>query len=37
LPPEVVGLVAEWSVVPVFSALGFMLLLFPSGSLPSPR
>ena len=35
--PEAVGLLAEWSFVPVFSALGFMLLLFPSGKLPSPR
>jgi signal transduction histidine kinase len=35
--PELVGLLAEWSVVPVFAALGFMLLLFPSGTLPSPR
>jgi len=35
--PELVGLLAEWSVVPVFSVLGFMLLLFPSGTLPSPR
>jgi signal transduction histidine kinase len=35
--PELVGLVAEWSFVPIFAALGFMLLLFPSGRLPSPR
>jgi hypothetical protein len=35
--PELVGLLAEWSFVPVFAALGFMLLLFPSGRLPSPR
>jgi signal transduction histidine kinase len=35
--PELVGLLAEWSVVPVFAVLGFMLLLFPSGTLPSPR
>jgi signal transduction histidine kinase len=35
--PELVGLLAEWSVVPVFVVLGFMLLLFPSGTLPSPR
>ena len=35
--PELVGLLAERSVVPVFSVLGFMLLLFPSGTLPSPR
>jgi len=35
--PELMGLLAEWSVVPVFAVLGFMLLLFPSGTLPSPR
>jgi signal transduction histidine kinase len=35
--PELVGLLAEWSFVPVFSGLGFMLVLFPSGTLPSPR
>jgi signal transduction histidine kinase len=35
--PELVALLAEWSVVPVFLVLGFMLLLFPSGTLPSPR
>jgi signal transduction histidine kinase len=35
--PELVALLAEWSVVPVFVVLGFMLLLFPSGMLPSPR
>ena len=35
--PELVGLLAEWSFVPVFAGLVFMLLLFPSGTLPSPR
>ena len=35
--PELMGLLAEWSVIPVFLVLGFMLLLFPSGTLPSPR
>jgi signal transduction histidine kinase len=35
--PELVGLLAEWSVIPLFLVLGFMLLLFPSGTLPSPR
>jgi signal transduction histidine kinase len=35
--PELVGLLAEWTFVPVFAALGFMLLLFPTGRLPSPR
>jgi signal transduction histidine kinase len=34
---EPVGLLAEWTFVPVFSAIGFMLLVFPSGTLPSPR
>ena len=35
--PELVGLLAEWSFVPIFTGLGFMLLLFPTGRLPSPR
>jgi signal transduction histidine kinase len=35
--PELVGLLAEWSFVPVLTGIGFMLLLFPSGTLPSPR
>jgi signal transduction histidine kinase len=35
--PELMALLAEWSFVPVFSAIVFMLLLFPSGTLPSPR
>ncbi len=35
--PELMALLAEWSFVPVFAALVFMLLLFPSGTLPSPR
>jgi signal transduction histidine kinase len=35
--PDVVGLLAEWFFVPVFVAFGFMALLFPSGTLPSPR
>jgi signal transduction histidine kinase len=35
--PELVGLLAEWSFVPVVSVLVFILLLFPSGTLPSPR
>ena len=35
--PELVGLLAEWSFIPVFTGIGFMLLLFPSGTLPSPR
>ncbi len=35
--PKLVALLAEWSFVPVFAAIIFMLLLFPSGTLPSPR
>jgi signal transduction histidine kinase len=35
--PELIALLAEWSFVPVFAAIVFMLLLFPSGTLPSPR
>jgi signal transduction histidine kinase len=35
--PELIALLAEWSFVPVNFALLFMLLLFPSGTLPSPR
>ena len=35
--PELVGLLAEWSFVPIFAGFGFMPLLFPSGTLPSPR
>ena len=35
--PELAGLLGEWSFIPVFTGIGFMLLLFPSGTLPSPR
>jgi signal transduction histidine kinase len=35
--PELVGLLAEWSFVPLFSAIVLMLVLFPPGTLPSPR
>jgi signal transduction histidine kinase len=35
--PALMALLAEWSFVPVFAAIVFMLLLFPSGALPSPR
>jgi len=35
--PELAGLLGEWSFIPVFTGIGFMLLLFPSGRLPSPR
>jgi signal transduction histidine kinase len=34
--PELVGLLAEWTFIPVLTGIGFLLLLFPSGSLPSP-
>jgi signal transduction histidine kinase len=34
--PELVGLLAEWMFIPVLTGIGFMLLLFPSGRLPSP-
>jgi signal transduction histidine kinase len=34
--PELVGLLAEWTFIPVLTGVGFTLLLFPSGSLPSP-
>ena len=35
--PALVALLAEWSFVPVLAAIAFMLLLFPTGTLPSPR
>ena len=35
--PDLVGLLAECSFVPLSLGLGFMLLLFPSGRPPSPR
>jgi signal transduction histidine kinase len=35
--PELMAVLAEWGFVPVFAAIVFMLLLFPSGTLPSPR
>jgi signal transduction histidine kinase len=35
--PGLMAVLAEWSFVPVFTAIIFMLLLFPSGTLPSPR
>jgi signal transduction histidine kinase len=35
--PGLMALLAEWSFVPVVTAIVFMLLLFPSGTLPSPR
>jgi signal transduction histidine kinase len=35
--PKLVGLLAEWTFVPLFALIIFMLLLFPTGTLPSPR
>jgi signal transduction histidine kinase len=35
--PELVGLLAEWIFVPIFTGMSFMLMLFPTGRLPSPR
>ena len=35
--PELAGLLGEWSFIPVFTGIGFMLMLFPSGTLPSRR
>jgi signal transduction histidine kinase len=35
--PKLAGLLAEWSFIPVLTGIGFMLLLFPSGTLASPR
>jgi hypothetical protein len=34
--PELVGLLAECSFVPIFAGIGFMLLLFPSGGCRRP-
>ena len=31
------GLLGEWCFVPVLTGVAFMLMLFPSGTLPSPR
>ena len=35
--PKVVGASSEWLFVPVVMGLAFILLVFPSGGLPSPR
>ena len=35
--PALMGLLAEWCFVPIVTGLAFMLLLFPTGSLPSAR
>src|SRR5262245_37285557 len=34
--PELAGLLAEWTFIPVFTGSGFWRLLFPSGPLPRP-
>ncbi len=34
--PALAGLLGEWCFVPVFTGVAFMLVLFPSGTLPSP-
>jgi signal transduction histidine kinase len=35
--PELMAVLGEWIFVPTLTAIVFMLLLFPSGTLPSPR
>jgi len=35
--PELAGLLAEWCFVPIFAGVSFVLMLFPSGRLPSSR
>jgi signal transduction histidine kinase len=35
--PAIAGVLAEWSFVPLICGIAFMLLLFPTGRLPSPR
>jgi signal transduction histidine kinase len=35
--PELAGLLAEWVFVPTFTGIAFLLMLFPTGTLPSPR
>ena len=35
--PAIVGLLAEWSFLPLICGIAFMFLLFPTGHLPSPR
>jgi signal transduction histidine kinase len=35
--PELVGASAEWLFVPIVLGLAYMLLLFPTGDVPSPR
>jgi signal transduction histidine kinase len=35
--PAIMGVLAEWSFIPLISSIGFMFLLFPTGRLPAPR
>ena len=35
--PAIVGVLAEWSFIPLICSIAFMFLLFPTGHLPSPR
>ena len=35
--PAIMGVLAEWSFIPLISSVAFMFLLFPTGHLPSPR
>jgi signal transduction histidine kinase len=35
--PAVMGVLAEWSFIPLICSIAFMFLLFPTGHLPSPR
>ena len=37
LIPKVVGVSSEWLFVPIVMGLAFILLIFPTGGLPSPR
>ena len=35
--PAIMGVLAEWSFIPLICGVAFMFLLFPTGHLPSPR
>jgi signal transduction histidine kinase len=35
--PAIAGVLAQWSFIPLICGIAFMLLLFPTGRLPSPR
>ena len=35
--PVIMGVLAEWSFIPLICSIAFMFLLFPTGHLPSPR